>query len=109
MEVSNITGIDMLAGPSEVMIIADDSLNPVFIAADMIAQAEHDINASAILLTTSKLLAKKVILELEKQIKQNPSKEIIRESLNKNGFIVLCKSLDECVDIANSFAPNISR
>lgn len=104
-EVSGVVGIDMIAGPSEVMIIADSTSNPDLIAADMIAQAEHDVNASAILLTTSISLARKVIDKINLQIEQNPNRSIISKSLENNGFVVLCREIDECVKIANARAP----
>ncbi|MCX7944520.1 MAG: histidinol dehydrogenase [Deltaproteobacteria bacterium] len=104
-EVFGRVGIDMVAGPSEVLIIADESANPDYLAADMIAQSEHDLDASAILLTTSKKLAFRVMSALKKQIENNPNRKLISKSLEKNGCIVLCKDMSECVRISNSYAP----
>jgi histidinol dehydrogenase len=97
-------GIDFLAGPSEIMIIAENS-NPKFIAADMLAQAEHDVMASAILVTPNNSLAKKVKFELEKQIKNLKTKKIAKESLENFGAIVVVNDLDGAFEFANSFAP----
>lgn len=102
--VSKDCGIDMLAGPSEIVIIADNSARPEWIAADMIAQAEHDIDAGVYCLTTSRKLADAVLKELESQIRQQPNKKTIVAALKK-GFIVLAGSLDECVKLANLKAP----
>ncbi len=104
-EVFGQVGIDMIAGPSEVMIIADGSAEPEILASDMIAQAEHDINASSILLTTSESLAKMVVGEIERQVRDNPNREIIKKSLEKNGYVVLCRNTGECIRIANETAP----
>jgi histidinol dehydrogenase len=104
-EVYGIAGIDMIAGPSEVVIIADKYARAPLVAADMIAQAEHDINASSILLTDSISLAREVKSELQRQTAKNPNQAIIKESLKKNGYIVYCRDLNECVEIANRLAP----
>jgi len=96
-------GIDFLAGPSEVLILAEKG-NPKFIAADMLAQAEHDILASAILVTTNEKLAKQVEKELEKQLKTTSS-SFASESLRKYGAIILTESLNQAIDFANDFAP----
>ena len=95
----------MIAGPSEILIIADKDANPKFIAADLMSQAEHDKLASSILLTTSKELGREVIRELENQIKDLERKDIISESLNKYGKIIVCRNINECFEIANSLAP----
>ncbi len=97
--------IDMIAGPSEIMIIADADNNPAHIAADMLAQAEHDRLASAVLLTTSRRFAKNVACELDVQVEKLVRKDIAREAIAKYGAIVLVKSLDEAAEIANEFAP----
>lgn len=104
-EVFGDVDIDMIAGPSEILIIADKDSNAKFIAADLMSQAEHDKLASSILLTTSKELGKEVIRELENQIKDLERKDIISQSLNKYGKIMVCKNIDECFEIANSLAP----
>ena len=103
-EIFGKAGIDFIAGPSEVMIIADDSANPEFIAADMLAQAEHDINAIPILVTTSKSIAKETKIELKKQLSKLKTKEIAEKAL-KNGEIIVVKNIGEAVKIANEKAP----
>jgi len=97
--------IDMIAGPSEILIMADDTANPAFLAADMMGQAEHDRMASAVLLTTSEKLAEKTVAELERQIKMMPRKDIIAESLKNYGAIIICPNEDAMVDFANELAP----
>ena len=97
--------IDMIAGPSEILIIADKNNYPAHLAADMLAQAEHDKLATAILITNSKRLAKSVADEIEMQLLKLERQEIARESINKNGKIILVKTLDEAVEIANEIAP----
>ena len=97
--------IDMIAGPSEILIIADETANPAYVAADMMSQAEHDRLASSILLTTSLSLAEKTLAELERQ-KQNLSRqEIIEASLEQYGMILVCRNMDEMVTLANEIAP----
>lgn len=100
-----IVDIDMIAGPSEILIIADDTARPDFVAADLMSQAEHDRLASAILLTTSESLAKNVVTELEKQIQSLSRADIIRESLENYGVIIICRNVDEAVSFANELAP----
>lgn len=97
--------IDMFAGPSEVLIIADDNANPVHIAADMLAQAEHDRLASSILITVSEDIANKVNEELYKQLQKLTRKEIAEESIKNNGKIIITKNLDDAVFISNEMAP----
>ncbi|HKW96330.1 MAG TPA: histidinol dehydrogenase [Bryobacteraceae bacterium] len=97
-------GIDFVAGPTEILIIAADG-DPVLLAADMLAQAEHDVDASAVLLTTSKNLALAVAREVERQLKTLPTAETARQSIRRNGAIVIVGSLDEALEIANRFAP----
>lgn len=97
--------IDMIAGPSEILIIADESANAKFVAADLMSQAEHDTLAAAILVTTSKEIAEKTREELERQVVTLSRKDIIKESLKNNGAIIVCSSLDEAVRIADEFAP----
>lgn len=104
-EVFGDVDIDMIAGPSEILIIADKESNPKFIAADLMSQAEHDKLASSILLTTSKELGIEVIIELENQMKDLERKDIISQSLNNYGKIIVCKNIDECFEIANFLAP----
>jgi histidinol dehydrogenase len=105
LEVSKDLGIDVPAGPSEVLIIADKTANPSFIASDLLAQAEHDPRAWAILLTTSKNLALAVKEELRKQLESLSRKEIVKSSLETGGLTVLVKNLEEAVDYANMIAP----
>ena len=97
--------IDMVAGPSEVLIISDDSSDPVHIAADLLSQAEHDKLAACILVTTSEELAKSVAIEIESQLAELPRQEIARESINNNGRIIIAKSIEEAILISNEIAP----
>lgn len=97
-------GIDFVAGPTEILIIAAEG-DPKFLAADMLAQAEHDVDASAILLTTSKALARAVAHEIERQLRTLPTAAVARQSIRRNSAIVVCRSLDEAIEIANRFAP----
>ena len=96
--------IDMIAGPSEIMIIADESARPDYLAADLLSQAEHDKMASAVLITDSMSLAEAASAEVEKQLSVLPREEIARASIDKNGKIIVC-SLDEAVYYANWLAP----
>ena len=97
--------IDMIAGPSEILVISDGNSDPAVLAADLLSQAEHDRMATAILLTTSEELAGKVSEELESQIPALPRRDIARESIDNNGKIVILDSIDECVELANEMAP----
>lgn len=97
--------IDMLAGPSEILIIADSSANPRYVAADMLSQAEHDELASAILITNSRELADTVELEIERQLNDLPKKAIAIASLEQNGRIILVSDMEEAVRLANLAAP----
>ena len=98
-------GIDMIAGPSEVLIIADEAANEKFIAADLMAQAEHDEMASSILITTSMNLAKKVNNEVKVKVEDLDRKEIVKKSLQSYGKIIVCNNIDECIDISNKISP----
>lgn len=98
-------GIDSLAGPSEVLIIADEKANPDFIAIDLLAQSEHDPNARATLLTTSEKLVEKVQKKLAELAEQLPTGKTAAQSWNDNGSIILVDSLDEAVQISNDMAP----
>ena len=104
-QVFGVVGIDMIAGPSDVLVIADKTANPVFVAADMLAQAEHDVLARALLVTDSPELASAVSLELERQLETLPRAEIARKSIETNGFIIITDTLDHAVNIANIVAP----
>ncbi len=97
--------IDMVAGPSEILVIADDSANPSFVAADLLSQAEHDEMACSVLVTTSEKLAKAVKKEIQRQIKLLPKASIAEASLKNFGAIVIVSSLDEACEIANMIAP----
>ncbi len=104
-QVYGTVDIDGLQGPSEVLIIADGKAKPAYVAADLIAQAEHDTMASAILITTSKELANEVNKELEKQLSDLPRKTIAMESLNDRGKIAVVDIIDEAIELANLYAP----
>jgi histidinol dehydrogenase len=97
--------IDMIAGPSEILIVADKSANPKFLAADLMSQAEHDKMASAILLTTSEEMANETAKELSRQMQTLERRDIIEQSLNDFGAIIVCKDISEAVDFANELAP----
>ncbi|WP_117160805.1 histidinol dehydrogenase [Paraliobacillus sp. X-1268] len=98
-------GIDMIAGPSEVAIIADDTANPVYIAADLIAQSEHDTNARSFLFTTSKNLLEETNIEVEKQCAVLPRKDIASASLKEKSGLVLVDNLDQAFQLSNRLAP----
>ena len=97
--------IDMIAGPSEVLIIADESADPVHTAADLLSQAEHDKLAASILVTTSQKLADEVAVEVEKQLKELPREEIARTSIETQGRIIIVENMDEAVLVSNFIAP----
>ncbi len=97
-------GIDFIAGPTEILIIAAEG-DPKFLAADMLAQAEHDVDACAILLTTSRSLALAVADQIERQLRTLPTAAVARQAIRRNSAIVIVRSLDEAIEIANRFAP----
>lgn len=97
--------IDMVAGPSEILVLADGNSNPAFVAADLLSQAEHDRMASAVLVTDSRSLAVSVQAEIEKQLPRLSREDIARESIDKNGKIILVQNLKEGVEAANRIAP----
>lgn len=97
--------IDMIAGPSEILVVADDHANPAFVAADLLSQAEHDPMASPILLATSQTQIDVINAELKEQSAQLPKKEIVEQSLKNYGKSILCDTISECIDIANEIAP----
>ena len=103
--VYGIVDIDMIAGPSEILVLADGKSNPAFVAADLLSQAEHDKLASAILVTDSAELAKQVQAEVEKQLKLLPRQEIARASIDNNGKIIVAHNLEQGIEIANLIAP----
>ena len=100
-----VVDIDMIAGPSEILVIADDSAKPRYVAADLMSQAEHDKLASAILVTTSEKLADETIKEIERQIKDLARKDIIETSMTDYGAIIICSNREQACDIANRLAP----
>ena len=98
-------GIDMVAGPTEVFIIADDSANPAWVAADLLAQAEHDVVAQPIMATASAELAQNVAAEIEKQLAVLPTRETAQASIENCGRIILCDNLEQAAEAANRKAP----
>ena len=98
-------GIDMIAGPSEILVLADGSCNPKWVSADLLSQAEHDVLASAVLVTDSEELAEAVQLEVERQLSLLPREPIARKSIEGSSKILLCDSLEEAIDTANRIAP----
>jgi len=104
-EVFGSVGIDLIAGPTELMIIADETANPIILAADLLAQAEHDTNAVSILITNTPSLAEKVNKEIERQLKELTTREIARQSVDMNGMIIIVKTINEAIEVANRKAP----
>ena len=104
-QVSGIVSIDMIAGPSEILIIADGKSDPAVVAADMLSQAEHDKNASAVLVTESKDLASKVSEEIERQLSILPREQIARASIEINGKIIISSSIEQAIEISDRIAP----
>jgi histidinol dehydrogenase len=105
LEVNKDVAIDVPAGPSEVLVIADETANPSYIAADLLAQAEHDLKACAILITTSKMVATEVKNEIDSQIKSLTRINIINSSLEKGGLIIIAQNLKEAIELTNIIAP----
>jgi histidinol dehydrogenase len=97
--------IDMLAGPSEILVVADESADPAYVAADLLSQAEHDVLASAILITNSRSLLESVDTELAKQLEELPRKDIAAKSMQDYGAAILVDSIEEGINLANKFAP----
>ena len=97
--------IDMIAGPSEILVVADSGADPTFVSADLLSQAEHDKLASAVLVTDSEELALAVQKEIERQLEQLPRREIARVSIDTRGKIIIARNLDEAIDISNEIAP----
>lgn len=104
-QVYGLVSIDMIAGPSEILVIADGTCNPEFVAADLLSQAEHDKLASAVLVTDSKELAEAVQVEVERQVALLPREEIARTSIDNNGKIILVDSIEQAIEISNEIAP----
>ncbi len=100
-----VVDIDMVAGPSEILIVADKTARPSFLAADLMSQAEHDKMASAILLTTSETIARATVKEIERQIKFLERQEIIERSLQDYGEIIVCENMEQAIEFANELAP----
>lgn len=103
--VYGVVGIDMLAGPSEVCILADDTANPRYVAIDMLTQAEHDVHTAAFLITPSPALAQAVLQEIEKAVAELPRRDILQQTLAQNGGIIITRDMDEAVELANLCAP----
>lgn len=104
-QVFGMVSIDMIAGPSEILIIADKTCNPKYLASDLLSQAEHDKMASAVLITDSTELAKSVSEELENQIPLLERQQIARTSIDNNGKIIICENIPTAIDISNEIAP----
>ncbi len=100
-----IVDIDMIAGPSEVLVMADEMANPKFVAADLMSQAEHDVLASSILVTTSEAVAQQVQVEINRQVQTLSRKEMIEKSMNEYGAVLLCHTREEAAMLANQVAP----
>lgn len=98
-------GIDQLAGPSEILVIADDSANPVYVAADLLSQAEHAGDSRCALITTSRRVADETLKEIKRQAEAATRRQFIEESLGRHGIVVIARNLDEAVELANAFAP----
>ncbi len=97
--------IDMVAGPSEILVVADETADPKYLAADLMSQAEHDVLASAILITTSEEIADKTIAEIERQKESLSRKAIIDQSLDNYGAVIIAKSISDAIELANGLAP----
>ena len=104
-KVFGLVSIDMIAGPSEILVLADGKSDPKWVAADMLSQAEHDALASAVLVTDSRALAEAVRDELEVQLETLPRRDVARESIDRNGKIIVTDSLEKAVEAANRIAP----
>ena len=104
-QVFGMVAIDMIAGPSEILVLADGKSDPKVVAADMLSQAEHDRNATAVLVTESMALAQAVQAELETQLEALPRRDIARASVDNNGMIIVAEDLSQGIDIANRLAP----
>ena len=104
-QVYGIVDIDMIAGPSEILIVADASCNPVYAAADMLSQAEHDKNATAVLITDNERIADETAVEIERQLKLLPREEIARASIENNGKIIVVEDINAAIALSNELAP----
>jgi len=97
--------IDMIAGPSEILVVADETANPAWLAADLLSQAEHDTMAGIIFLSTSQNIAKQTIKELERQLAVLPRRDIAAEALRNNAAVLVCESMEQAIALANAYAP----
>lgn len=104
-QVFGTVGIDMIAGPSEVLVISDGASDPAVLAVDLLSQAEHDKRATAVLITVSRELALQVAEEIEAQLQRLPREEIARASIENNGKIIIARNIDEAINISNQIAP----
>lgn len=104
-EVYGIVGIDMLAGPSEIVVLADETANPVYIASDLLSQAEHDTRSLAVLVTTSETIAEQTIAEVKKQLETLPRREIAEAAIQSYGAVYVAKDIEEALDVVNELAP----
>ncbi len=100
-----IIGIDMMAGPSEIMIVADSTANPTYVAADVLSQAEHADDSRTVLVTTDRQLADKVLIEVKRLKATSPRREIIEQSLDASGAVIIARSIEEAAEMVNRFAP----
>ena len=104
-QVFGVVGIDMIAGPSDILIIADSSADPALVAADMLSSCEHGSDSPAILVTKSKAFAERVTAEIEVQLKDLPREDIARKAINEQSLIIITKTINEAFDISNALAP----
>jgi sulfopropanediol 3-dehydrogenase len=104
-QVNGFVGIDLLAGPSEVLVLADETADPVYVASDLLAQAEHDVDARPILVSTSKKVAESVIEQVSKQLETLPTANVARESWIRQGEVITCDTLEEAIIVTNNLAP----
>ena len=104
-QVFGYVGIDKLAGPSDVLVLADDTANPAFVAADMLSQAEHGPDSPCVLVSDSRKLADAVLKEIKRQTETLERRDYINESLDKFGVVVIAQDMDECIQLTNGFAP----
>ncbi|MFQ3548146.1 MAG: histidinol dehydrogenase [Armatimonadota bacterium] len=100
-----IVGIDQLAGPSEILVIADNTAEPAYVAADMLSQAEHGDDSRCVLVTNSRELANSVLIEIDKQTATAERNSFIKASLNEYGIVIIARNIEECCEISNEFAP----
>ncbi|WP_400162809.1 histidinol dehydrogenase [Brevibacillus sp. TJ4] len=104
-QVSGTVGIDLLAGPSEVLVVADETAKASFVASDLLAQAEHDVDTRVILVTTSRELADQVLVELEEQLQTLPTASVARAAWERRGQLIVTDTLEEAIDVTNDLAP----